>query len=59
MCQDNHGDYKVTKWKDETSRKLAAAFRKEMKEMMTHTLMKHHLMWLGHLAHMEPYHLPK
>ena len=57
MCQDNHGDYKVTKWKDEMSRRLVAAFR--MKEMMTHPLMKHRLRWLGHLAHMEPCHLPK
>ena len=26
---------------------------------MTHLLMKHRLRWLGHLARMEPYRLPK
>ena len=52
------GITRYQQWKDKiTSRRVAAAFG--MEETMTHLLMKHHLRWLGHIARMEPYRLPK
>ena len=52
------GITRYQQWKDKiTSRRLAAAFG--MEETMTHLLMKCRLRWLGHLASMEPYRVPK
>ena len=52
------GITKYQQWKEKiTSKRLAAAFG--MEETMTHLLMKHRLRWLGHLARMEPFRMPK